>query len=85
MSWNYRVTRVLVGEEFLYEIREVYYNDHGQPTGWTEKPVHPLAETMGDLAADLRQMLEALDKPVLCLSADLNTLEGVAEDEAVSQ
>ena len=80
MSWNYRVTRVPVGEEFLYEIREVYYNDHGQPTGWTERPVAPLAETMGDLAADLRQMLEALDKPVLWLSADLNALEGEGDE-----
>ena len=48
MSWNYRITKQRyvdpMGEEaFLFEVREVYYEDHRNGTrtvqGWTENPV----------------------------------------------
>lgn len=68
MSWNYRVTRTLTKGrmgEYEYCVREVYYDDAGNVTGWTEYPDYPYGETTDELAHDLAHMVAALRLPVL--------------------
>lgn len=72
MSWNYRVVKSistnLRGEEtFFYTIQEAYYEDGSDKAhSITEGPgAIPMGENLEELAADLRMMLRALDKPVL--------------------
>lgn len=61
MSWNYRVVEH-AGE---FAIHEVFYDDTGKVTGWTETPVYPRAESVEDLAQELARYAEALKKPVI--------------------
>lgn len=63
--WNHRVTRQKTRFGDWYAIREVYYDDQGNVTAWTEGEMAPVGETVEELRADLERMLAALDEPVL--------------------
>lgn len=71
--WNHRVikhTRTSVIDkieetETWFSIHEVYYDDAGQPNGYTQEPVEPFGETLLELADDLDRFQVALSKPVL--------------------
>ena len=66
MTWNLRLVEMVGGEcqdEQYIEIREVYYDQLGNPMG------HCQATSSGENIEEIRQYLtwslEALDKPVL--------------------
>lgn len=58
--WNHRV----LTDDELYWIGEVYYDDDGNPEGYTY-PVAPQGECLEDVSWELTQMQKALLKPVL--------------------
>lgn len=62
--WNYRVMihPDVKGDEVYQAIHEVYYDDDGKVTGWTDSPISVGGE---DVAWVLDRMREALEKPVL--------------------
>lgn len=62
MSWNYRVVRFDSEEEY-YEIKEVFYNDKGEPTGYSDAVCG--AETYDGLFKCMELMQSAHSKPVL--------------------
>lgn len=63
-TWNYRVVRQQHGDEVLYGIHEVYYDDtYG--TGWTVEPVAPVAESVEELRDVLAKMATAPDSEVI--------------------
>lgn len=73
-GWNYRVLyreHAVPGSESvtLYDVHEVYYDDDGNPRAWSSDPISAHGESMEDVAADLRLMALALNKPALSLSA----------------
>lgn len=53
MSWNYRVCREMAdypdGPEAFYTLREVYYDDDSNPTGWTAEPATFAGDTPGEV------------------------------------
>lgn len=59
--WNYRV----IESEDIFRIHEVYYNEKGGITAFSENPITPLGETLDELRGDLEYYLQALDRPVL--------------------
>lgn len=66
MTWNYRVFRCSEPDGSpYYELREVYYDEAKNITGWTAGASAPLGETFRDLIGDFAWFLAALDKPVL--------------------
>lgn len=66
MTWNHRIIKKLDSlANVYYEIHEVYYDNRGNPDGWTEDPVTPYGTNLEDLHADLAYLLNALDKPVM--------------------
>ena len=68
MTWNYRVVRFdpfLEIDEPFYGIVEVYYDDQGKPTGYTENPVRVAWDEGEDGAKILEQMAKAFALPVL--------------------
>lgn len=67
--WNYRVTRTVVDDEYVFEIREVYY-DHGEPNAWTEEAIAPHGDSWHELADDLVKMQRAVSLPVLDLTGE---------------
>lgn len=66
MSWNYRVVkRTYDTGEIWYQMHEAYYNNAGEITAITVKPIDPAGMTMDDLKESLDWMYKALDKPIL--------------------
>ena len=71
MSWNYRVVHRVVllpgtlGKHDEYSVREVYYDEKGQPNGVTENPCYLAAESVKELNADRMLMGAACRQPVL--------------------
>ncbi len=67
MSWNHRVMRFPdpLHEEWL-EIHEVYYDDNGQHTMYTEEAVSVAGEAIEELRETLSRMEKALNQPILC-------------------
>lgn len=78
MTWNLRVLEVPDGASCYYEIREVYYNEHGKPWG------HSRASMQGESKEALRNYLmwalEAMDKPAF---QDCDLVERNANDPEV--
>ena len=65
MHWNHRVVDMTEenGGDPLFEIREVYYNDKGLPTGHDEPFV--MATDIKGLKKVIAVMKKAIDQPVL--------------------
>ena len=75
MHWNYRAVKDSHG---WISIREVYYGDEGEIVAWTESPISPGGETIGELIADYDRMEEVFSKPVLD-ERELEIFAGMAE------
>lgn len=75
MTWNFRVIRktrrVKLGKRYKivhsYDMHEVYYNQKGKPTSWTEKPIDANGyENIREMQETLCRMLaDSLAMPVL--------------------
>ena len=65
MSWDYRVFKKKIGNGFVYEVHEVYYNLDGTIRSWTENPINPAGGTSEELKKDFAQQLLAFDSSVL--------------------
>lgn len=74
--WNYRVVEKnrkykidcseIEYENVSYSIHEVYYDEDGSITMWSQSPISPFGDgDWRDLKADLEYMLEACSKPIL--------------------
>lgn len=78
MGWNYRLTKEIIQDkylaepEILYGIREVFYDENGDISGFSEEPdvISDSIEGMKDI---LIKMLESCNKPVI----DYNTAEEI--------
>lgn len=69
-TWNHRVMRRIVDGETYLSVYEVYYDDKGNVTGWTDEPASPMhcpdVDSEGyDLRADIQRFMDACDKPTL--------------------
>jgi len=78
MYWNNRVVRTLsryehegqaVAEPY-FEISEVFYNDKGQPCGYTSTSIG--GETPEEMREVYERMAEAFEHPVLDAETDFN-------------
>ena len=50
MSWHYRPTVEYTDDGPVYAMREVYYDDEGNVTGWTANPATITGDSLEDLA-----------------------------------
>jgi len=72
MSWNYRLCKQTVttpsGElETVFAIHEVYYEEDGQITAWTERPAYPMGETRDEFLGDMYHYRQAVEKGIVDL------------------
>ncbi len=65
MTWDYRVVLRTVGDESVYAIHEVYYDDDETITGYTENSVSPQGDTFEDLVKDLQLMIRGTEKSLV--------------------
>ena len=65
MSWNHRLMKMKDGEDDFYQIHEVFYDKEGNVESYTKNGVTVGGKDIGEVKWVLREMLAALDKPVL--------------------
>lgn len=63
MDWNHRVVRVKDGDETFLMLAEVYYNDDGTPSGYSECFMH--GDDMGELRQLVNRLADAVTHPVI--------------------
>ena len=74
--WNYRVVEKNTTNKIdcsemeygitVYEVHEVYYDEDGNITMWSEDSISPYGEgCLKDLEVDIKFMLDACSKPIL--------------------
>jgi hypothetical protein len=65
-TWNHRLFQEpdTDGEPWL-TIREVHYDDAGEPALYTTDAMEPCGNTVESVRTDLERMLKCLDKPIL--------------------
>ena len=70
MYWNHRLVNVAKdnGGEDWFQVSEVFYNDKGQPVGYTGADVS--GETMEEVMLTLQRFAEAVKHPVLNAETD---------------
>ncbi len=71
MTWNYRIMKRKdeIGE-YEFGIYEVYYDENGNVSCWTEKSLIPTNTTAEDLFQDMTIMMEAFKKSTLNYDKD---------------
>ena len=65
MSWNHRLMKMKDGEDDFYQIHEVFYDKEGNVESYTKNGVTVGGNDIEEVKWVLREMLAALDKPVL--------------------
>lgn len=74
MSWNHRILAHKDGEDWFFQIHEVFYDndiynsetpENDKPNGYTEKGVSVGAESIVGIHWVLDKMRESADKPIL--------------------
>lgn len=66
-GWNYRFIRSKEGEDYIFNVCEVYYDLENRAISWTD-PIHAQGDTPMDLANDLSLMFSAFQRPILEVS-----------------
>lgn len=75
--WNYRITYRPSDIEQGYSIREVFYNDNGDPVSYTSKEISPYGESKDELISDLAYMIQAISQDIV----DLDALDIIFDDK----
>lgn len=75
MHWNHRIVRI--GD--LFSLAEVFYNDKGQPFGWTSEGLLYGHEDLSALTDTVERLRAALKEPIL-RAEDINSHINVDED-----
>jgi len=73
-GWNYRICReTLDNGDLFFTLREVYYDDEGNPNGWTAEPVDFAGDSWKDVAEGISLASGCIGTAIL----DLDTREWV--------
>jgi hypothetical protein len=77
VTWNYRLTRkkieTITGDDaHEYAIREVYYDDGGNVTSWTQDPVTFTGDSPSEVIESLRRALTDSELRIVDLDAELD-------------
>jgi hypothetical protein len=69
MTWNYQIKKttynfegIIPSEYDIYSLREVYYDDNGKATGYTEDDITPKGDSHQELVEILERMLDDAKK-----------------------
>jgi hypothetical protein len=65
MTWNYRIIKHDETKRTYFAIHEVFYNDKGKITNWTEQPIDITGESKVEIKRILKKMTLDIETPVL--------------------
>ena len=64
--WNYRIMKRKNAQgQYDFGIYEVFYDDNGKVTSWTEDSLAPVCDSEDNLKAELKIMMDAFDNETL--------------------
>ena len=69
-GWNYRMIRTDDGDEFFFQIYEVYYDKSGKPHSWSAEPISPGGDTPVTVGEDISLMFKAITLPPFIILSD---------------
>lgn len=75
MTWNHRIIKHQKNKRTYYAIHEVFYDNTGKITSWTEDPVDIVGDSKNDVMRILKQMTADCTAPVLNEPELLKTLK----------
>ena len=58
-TWNYRMTVMLLDGDEFWAVRELYYDEAGEVTAWSESPVTATGQSWRECLADLSRIVAA--------------------------
>lgn len=79
MSFNYRMIRHVDGEDYVFNIHEVYYDKDGKVKSWSENPIHAQGDTPIDCLEDLCLMQQAFHEPIMEINSENKGKEKLVE------
>lgn len=85
MTWNYRIIVYEGDGENYFQMHEVYYDEDGNPDGYTENPIHIGAKSIEELEWVFEKMKEALTKPILSTKDFPNEYQEIAKSNYLSK
>lgn len=59
------------GDDAVFEIREVYYDDDDNVVGMTADAIGPYGESILELQDDLNKLADAFNRPVIDITEEL--------------
>ena len=65
MSWDYRIVKMTIDGENLYQIHEAYYNKNNELCAISKDPMNPHGNTVEELGHDLNMMSQAFNQSAL--------------------
>ena len=65
MGWNHRILAHEHNGDVYLQIHEVYYNENGIPSNYTERAAVVGSETIKGITCTLNEMLKCNTKPIL--------------------
>lgn len=65
MTWDYRVIKHDLVPTNYFAIHEVYYDENGKITNWSEKPIDVSGETKSEVIKTLKHMIADSEQATL--------------------
>lgn len=72
-TWNYRVLSQKSGNETVYSIHQVFYDEQDIVVRYVKVPISLIATDLEDMVEDMQLALEAFDQPIIKIET-LNNL-----------
>jgi GTP:adenosylcobinamide-phosphate guanylyltransferase len=72
-TWNYRVLSQKSGDETVYSIHQVFYDEQDLVVKYVKVPISLIATDLEDMVEDMQLALEAFDQPIIKIET-LNNL-----------
>jgi GTP:adenosylcobinamide-phosphate guanylyltransferase len=72
-TWNYRVLSQKSGDETVYSIHQVFYDEQDIVVRYVKVPISLIATDLEDMVEDMQLALEAFDQPIIKIET-LNNL-----------
>lgn len=72
-TWNYRVLSQKSGDETVYSIHQVFYDEQDLVVKYVKVPISLIATDLEDMVIDIELALEAFNQPIIKIET-LNNL-----------
>jgi hypothetical protein len=72
-TWNYRVLSQKSGDETVYSIHQVFYDEQDIVVRYVKVPISLIATDLEDMVEDLELALESFNQPIIKIET-LNNL-----------